>query len=215
MARPARSAAETVDDGPGRHRLSRTDWVETATEVLAAQGLFAVAVEPIAEQLRVTKGSFYAHFQTRDDLVAAVLERWRRIDTDQVLACLDRIDDPRERLARFLEFGFERHHWGRVFAALCATASDPRVDPVMTEVRNERLAYLERALRDVGLRRQEAHDRATLIYASYVGFWRLVAADPDWEYNDTRPLHRIAEHIKATLIPPADAAPGVRAEQTA
>jgi hypothetical protein len=41
-----------------------------------------------------------------------------------------------------------------------------------------------------------------LIYASYVGFWRLVAADPDWEYSDPRPLHRIAEHIKATLIPP-------------
>jgi AcrR family transcriptional regulator len=202
MARPARSAGETVDDGTGRHRLSREDWVETATEVLAAQGLYAVAVERIAEQLGVTKGSFYAHFQTRDDLVAAVLERWKTIDNDEVLATLDRIEDPREQLARFLDFGFERHHWGRVFAALCATASDPRVDPVMTEVRKERLAYLERALRDLGLRRQEAHDRATLIYASYVGFWRLAAADPDWEYKDDRPLHRIAEHIKATLIPP-------------
>ena len=194
---------ETVDDAPGRHRLSRADWVETATEVLAAHGLFAVAVERIAEQLGVTKGSFYAHFQTRDDLVAAVLERWKRVDTDEVLTSLDRIEDPRERLARFLQLGFERRQSGRVFAALCA--ADSRVDPVMNEVRRRRLAYLERALRDLGLRRQEARDRATLIHASYVGFWRLVAADPDWEYSATGRLQQVAEHIQATLIPPPGA----------
>jgi AcrR family transcriptional regulator len=178
--------------------------VEEATEVLAVHGLVAVAVEPISERLGVTKGSFYAHFSSRDELVAAVLQRWKELDTEQVIACTGLIPDPRERLARFLEFGFERHHWGRVFAALCATASDPRVDPVMRAVREARMTYLERALRDLGLARQQAHDRATLIYASYVGFWRLVAADAAWEYNDPRPLHRLAAHIKNTLIPPVE-----------
>lgn len=204
MARAARSVTPPADVEVGRRRLSRADWVEKATEVLASAGLAAVAVEPISERLGVTKGSFYAHFANRDELVGAVLERWKVVDTDQVLGCLDQIDDPRQRLSRFLEFGFERHHWGRVFAALCASTSDARVDPVMEEVRNGHLAYLERALGELGLDGSEARDRATLIYATYVGFWRLVASDTNWEYNDPRRLHRMVDQIKATLIPSPD-----------
>lgn len=186
-----------------KRRLTRSDWVEEATEVLAARGLSAIAVEPLAERLGVTKGSFYAHFANRDELIAAVMERWKELDTDEVIAAAGQVGDPRERLARFLEFGFERHHWGRVFAALCAKAADPVVGTVMNEAKAARIAYLERALRELGLSRQEAHDRATLIYVSYVGFWRLVGADPGWEYNEPGPLHRMAAHIKETLIPPA------------
>lgn len=201
MAKPLEQVEEKAGDAAGRRRLSRVDWIEEATEVLATHGLAALAVEPIAERLGVTKGSFYSHFATRDELVEAVLERWRLLDTEQVIAGLDKATAPRESLARFLEFGFERQHWGRVFAALCASAADPTVEPVMTRVRKTRLAYLEQALRDLGFTRRDAQDRAALIYVSYVGFWRLVAADPDWEYNDSRHLRRIAEHIKATLIP--------------
>jgi AcrR family transcriptional regulator len=201
MARRLTGRESPTENRARLRRLSRADWVDAATEVLAAHGLAAVAVEPIAERLGVTKGSFYSHFSSRDDLVEAVLERWKAQDTTQVLAWLDQISEPRERLVRFVELAFERHHWGRVFAALCASATDPRVDPTMTDVRKARLAYLKEALRQLGLSRQEAHDQATLLYASYVGFWRLVAVDPNWEYNDARHLHRMAARVTATLIP--------------
>jgi AcrR family transcriptional regulator len=192
----------TVDAGPRhRRRLGRDDWVAEATEVLASHGLSAVAVEPLAERLGVTKGSFYAHFANRDELVAAVMARWKVVDTDEVIASLEGVTDARERLTRFLEFGFERHDWGRVFAALCARAADPAVGPVMNQARAARVGHLEKALRELGLTRAQAHDRANLIYATYVGFWRLVAADPSWEYNQPAPLRRMAAHIRTALIP--------------
>ncbi|MGH9024318.1 MAG: hypothetical protein ACRDV9_14695 [Acidimicrobiia bacterium] len=130
------------------------------------------------------------------------------LDTDQVIVSAGQSPDPRERLARFLDFSFERQHWGRVFAALCAKAADPLVGPAMVEVRDLRVAYLEQALMELGLTRQTAHDRATLTCACYVGFWRLVAAEPAWEYNEFRALGRMAAHIKETLIPPAEAVEG-------
>ena len=58
-----------TDTRDQRRRLTREDWVAEATEVLATRGLSAVAVEPLAERLGVTKGSFYAHFANRDELV--------------------------------------------------------------------------------------------------------------------------------------------------
>jgi AcrR family transcriptional regulator len=202
MMSPARTATERSE----RSRLSKSDWVEGATTVLAADGLFGVSIDRLATHLGVTKGSFYAHFGTRDELIAAVLERCRALDTDEVIARADEIADPRERLARFLEFGFERLEWGRVFAALCAACSDPRVEPVMRGITDERMNYLEKALRGVGFGKAAARDRAILIYATYVGFWRLATAFPDWGINDARRLRTLSEQVKAMLVPLPDPA---------
>lgn len=144
-------------------RKSAGDLVEMATAALARRGFSAIAVEPLAPQMGVTKGSFYARFRSREALVWAVLERWLEQDTTDVLAGLEAIDDPRERLEAFLETGFARYSWGRVFAALCAAASEPEVAPVMDRVRDARLGFLQQALESLGLAEQEGRDRATLI----------------------------------------------------
>ena len=191
---------DQVVDRRERSRLSKADWVEGATAVLAQDGLFGVSIDRLATHLGVTKGSFYAHFATRDELIAAVLERFHSLDTGEI-ARADQIADPRERLACFLESGFERLEWGRVFAALCAACSDPRVEPVMRRITEERMRYLEKALRGVGFDKAAARDRAILIYATYVGFWRLVTALPDWGLNDARRLRKLSEQVKAMLVP--------------
>lgn len=192
---------DQVTERSERSRLSRADWVEGATAVLAEDGLFGVSIDRLATHLGVTKGSFYAHFDSRDELITAVLERFHSLDTGEVIARADQIADPRERLACFLEFGFERLEWGRVFAALCAACSDRRVEPVMRRITEERMTYLEKALRGVGFDKAAARDRAILIYATYVGFWRLVTAFPDWGLNDARRLRRLSEHVRAMLVP--------------
>ena len=74
-----RQRREPSSLGP-RSRLSAGDWEEAAIDVLSQHGLSAIAVEPLAQRIGVTKGSFYAHFDTRDDLIAAVLARWEAVD---------------------------------------------------------------------------------------------------------------------------------------
>ncbi|MBP8098362.1 MAG: helix-turn-helix transcriptional regulator, partial [Arenimonas sp.] len=55
-------------------RLSAEDWARAALDVIAEQGLAAVAVEPLARRLGVTKGSFYWHFPSREALLVAALQ---------------------------------------------------------------------------------------------------------------------------------------------
>lgn len=186
---------------PARARLSASDWIDAAIDVLAARGLSAIAVEPLAIELGVTKGSFYAHFDTRDDLIVAVLGRWEAVDTDETIRDVEQIADPAERLSRLIELNFQRPRWGRTFAALCANADDPRVQPFMDRVYRRRLTYFEQALLQLGVASGEAQDRAVLIYTAYVGFWRIIAADPAWELHTQQRMQRYAEHVKATLIP--------------
>ena len=78
--------------------LSREDWTAAALDALAEVGLSAVAIDPLARRLGATKGSFYWHFSSRDELIAATLALWERRDTVELLEELEAIADPQERL---------------------------------------------------------------------------------------------------------------------
>src|ERR671934_2749006 len=90
---------------PAKPRLSRERWIEAALDALADGGVAAVAVEPLAVRLGVTKGSFYWHFRDRDQLLAAALKEWERTGTEELIKRLDQIADPRARLTEWARRG--------------------------------------------------------------------------------------------------------------
>jgi AcrR family transcriptional regulator len=60
--------------------------LEAASTLFYRQGVRAVGVDLVAEQAQVAKTSLYRHFRTKDDLVAAFLQRededfWRHWDS--------------------------------------------------------------------------------------------------------------------------------------
>ena len=58
-------------------RLSRSDWLQVALELLHAEGINAVTVDALAERLGITRGSFYHHFKDRRDLSQEMLDFWK------------------------------------------------------------------------------------------------------------------------------------------
>lgn len=91
MNQPDASAGEPR---AGRNsRLSAEDWAQAALDLIAEQGVGAVAVEPLARRLGVTKGSFYWHFPSRDALLQAALERWELFEQEQVFGSLEDVPD--------------------------------------------------------------------------------------------------------------------------
>ncbi len=164
---------------PARERLSAETWARAALEALTAGGLAAVAVEPIAARLGATKGSFYWHFPGRDALVDAALDLWRRAHTDAVIAELDRLDDPRERLRRLAVATLGHAGDGDPAVSLLRDADDPRVRRVLATVTRRRVDYVRAQLVDSGVAPEEAGRRATLAYAAYVGWWQVRAVAPE------------------------------------
>lgn len=57
-------------------RLSSHDWVREAIKVLLARGVDEVKVDRLAKSLAITRGSFYWHFKSREELLDRVLEVW-------------------------------------------------------------------------------------------------------------------------------------------
>jgi AcrR family transcriptional regulator len=159
--------------------LSRDDWIEAALDALADSGLAGVAVEPLARRLGASKGSFYWHFQNRGELIIATLELWERRDTVAVIAALEAIADPRDRLVELARAAYARAARGRdAQSGVLAAASDPRVAPVLERVTLTRLNFLEALFAALGLDRTAARGRAQMAYALYLGLGDLRRAAP-------------------------------------
>ncbi len=92
---PARYSGEVVVTAPSaRQRL-----VEVASRLFYAEGIHAAGVDRVIVEARVAKATLYAHFASKEELVAAYLERqsawW-------VAAVEERADSPGGLLARAL-----------------------------------------------------------------------------------------------------------------
>jgi AcrR family transcriptional regulator len=185
-----------------RTRLSAADWEQAALDVIADQGVAAVAVESLARQLGVTKGSFYWHFPTREALLKSALERWEREDVDQVFAKVEPIADPRARLAELFRRTGREAKSHVIYSALLRALDHALVKPVMERVSRRRLDFLTLAYRQVGMSRAEAGHRARLAYAAYVGFLQL-ALQLGMPRLDHAQFDDYVQHVIDTLIPAA------------
>jgi AcrR family transcriptional regulator len=69
--------------------LQRADWIKAGLRMLATSGPDAVLVAPLAAVLGVTKGSFYWHFSSREELLDELLEEWKRHATQRVIEIIE------------------------------------------------------------------------------------------------------------------------------
>ena len=207
----------TYDKRVARARtLTAADWIDAACRAIAAAGIGAVAVEPLAQRLGVTKGSFYWHFPNREALLRAALARWEEEATEGVIRALAELADPRDRLVRLFGEAFtgddddpayrpaEPIHTVAFALAVADATGDPVVGPVLRRVSERRIAYLEGCFGALGFGPEEARQRALLSYSAYVGTLRLAREAPGRmpSGEEGRAYRR---HLVATLLPHQDA----------
>lgn len=150
-------------------RLGRDDWLAAATAALAEDGIDAVRVEPLAQRLGITKGSFYWHFRDRPALLAALLEEWEQRAT---LAIIDQVEagggTASARLLRLFLLTLDADP--RLERRLRAwAAGDPAAAAIVERVDRRRLRYLRGLFAALGFTPPEARARAHLVYYSTLG----------------------------------------------
>jgi AcrR family transcriptional regulator len=183
-----------------RNRLSAEDWENGALDMIAEEGVNALAVEALARRLGVTKGSFYWHFRTREALLKAALARGEARDEHELQNNVVSIGEPRARLRELFHRVAHESRPHRVYAAFLQALDLPPVAHVMGRVSQRRLDFLNQAYRQAGMGKGEAVHRARLAYAAYVGFLQL-SLIPDLPRLTQEQFDAYVEHVTATLVP--------------
>jgi AcrR family transcriptional regulator len=183
--------------------LSAQDWIRAAIDAIVQGGVAAVAIEPLAARLGATKGSFYHHFQSRDALIAAALADWEQSQTEAVIARLELLPDPGERLRAVTAAALADRLGGVRDAALLGSANHPLVKPVVARVTARRLRYMTDLYKKLGLSPRRARHRALLLYSSYLGLFDVLRVGVDAGVEDDE-LGAYAEELLDTLVPASD-----------
>jgi AcrR family transcriptional regulator len=182
-------------------RLSASDWERGTLEMIAQEGIGALAVEALARRLGVTKGSFYWHFKNRETLLQAALNRWEADDDAELQQHIGTTGDtPRRRLGALFRWVSGEAQAHRIYAALLQALDHPQVRPTMMRVSQRRMDFLETAFREAGLDLDAARHRARLTYAAYVGFLQLNLT-LELPHLSHEQYEAYVEHVIATLVP--------------
>lgn len=166
-------------DAVAKNSLTAEDWARAALEALAAGGLEAVAVEPLARRLKVTKGSFYWHFESREALLRAALSLWERQETDDVLARIDHDLAPYERIVSLFKQANAGYRSGRLYLAIAAAEDRPLVREFVQRVSQRRLDYLTECYAALGHSPVQAAHWARFAYATFMGNLQIRRDTPE------------------------------------
>ena len=183
-----------------RNTLTAEDWEKEALELIAEQGVQALAVEPLARRMGITKGSFYWHFPGREALLERALQRWEEHDSRNLRKSLGEFDHPRDRLVSFFRRVVKEKLTHEVYSELCAAAGHPQVEPVLERVANRRMEQISAAFEELGMERTAANHQARLTYSVYLGFLQLQRQHQTPSLS-SEAFDAYIEHVIRTLIP--------------
>lgn len=175
-------------------RLTKSDWIKAGLKTLARAGPAALKAGPLAAELKVSRGSFYWHFQDVGDFKAQLLRRWAEITTDQVRLDVEADRSEPDQLKGLLRRVFgDRRTLDRAIRSWAA--DDEGVAAIVAVVDASRLGYIEQLLIAGGVRSEQANLRAALLYWGVLG--QAFVMDPRQSAISSSFIDEIADFFRA------------------
>jgi TetR/AcrR family transcriptional repressor of nem operon len=95
----------TEATSPANPSVSRTRLLDAAMLVIRARGYSATTVDDICRAAGLTKGAFFHHFKSKEDLaVAAAAHFWEMVERLSGAAPYRELTDPLDRLLGYIDF---------------------------------------------------------------------------------------------------------------
>ena len=172
-----------------------------ARSVLIKSGVDDVKVDRLAKRMKVTRGSFYWHFQNRQALLDALLHDWKERNGQEIEEIKTRWRNSEPDFAEviriwlaedpsFPQFDIAIRSWGR---------KAPKVLKVVQQIDVAWIALLQSLFESHGLDPDESHVRARVIYYHQVGYYALAVSESLQERTRLAPLYyQVLTGAKAT-----------------
>jgi AcrR family transcriptional regulator len=163
-----------------RKNLQRFDWLLAALQLFVSEGIDALRITRLAEELDVTRGSFYWHFNNREDLIAALVEYWRDKNTNAILNAMKETQSLSDGIFRFFDTCVDTElfdpqldlairEWARRSEAIRAAVDNAD---------NQRIEAITDFYTRYDYPMPQAFIRARVLYFAQIGFYALAVKEP-------------------------------------
>jgi len=92
-----------VEPKTAKARSTRARLLREAAQLFSVKGYFHTTVDDVMARAGLTKGGFYAHFDSKEALARAVIDHATTLWMEKVASHVAKFPDPREQLREVLE----------------------------------------------------------------------------------------------------------------
>lgn len=184
---------DTADHDTG-WRGSPELWLEAAYDLFLESGVDSVRILPLAKKLSLSRTSFYWFFKDRDELLQALLARWREKNTGNLTRRSEAYaESVTEAMLNVFDCWIDRDLFDSKFefAIRSWALQSPEILTEVQEADRVRLSALARMLHRFGEDETTADVRARTIYLVQIGYISMQAA----EQLDVR-MKRIPHYVE-------------------
>jgi AcrR family transcriptional regulator len=161
---------------PAQTRTPRSSWIDAGLRALAAGGPDGVRVEVLAQELGVTRGGFYWHFEGRQAFLDELLDTWERRSIDETLKRVESEGgDARTKVRRAGMLTFSRELLPIDLAVRDWARRDPLVAERLRRVDNRRMKYLRSLISTFCPDPDDVEARSMLTFSLAIGNHFIVA----------------------------------------
>ena len=141
--------------------LSREEWLERALDAVSRSGGAKLRIERLVAEVGVTSGSFYWHFENRENFVRCLIDYWHESYTLTVSDHLEKADGSHyEKLRMLMNMVFVDNLTRHDLAIRSWAIADPKLRPLVKRTDNHRIEYLNMLFRGIGFDQDDADLRA-------------------------------------------------------
>lgn len=168
------------ETGKGRNKAQDTGWrgspegwLEAAYDALKESGVDAVRVMPLAKRLNLSRTSFYWFFQDREQLLAALLARWKDKNTGGLIKqCESYAESICEAILNVFECWVNPELFDSKFehAVRSWALQSEEVTAQIAAADEARINALSAMFRRFGYDNEAADARARTIYLTQIGY---------------------------------------------
>ena len=167
-----RSVARKTDRQP---RLTGADWIEAALKTLVEQGIEAVQITALSRDLEVTRGSFYWHFDSREDLLEALVAEWRARNTGVMVEAIAETTSLDDGILKLFAVWVDHSRFDPALdqAIRNWARHDEALRAIVKTEDNARVAAIAGFYKRHGYEGNDAFIRARVIYFTQISYYAL------------------------------------------
>jgi AcrR family transcriptional regulator len=166
---------EILTEPAPKPRLGRSDWLRAAMLCLMEEGIDSVQITRLATSIGASRGSFYWHFKSRQELLDGMLDEWFAVNGKRIKQVLEHADSLDRGVLSFFAVWTNSNNFNSPLeqAVRDWARLDGRVLKVVRDEDANRIAVIAALFERFDYLPQDAVVRARVLYFAQVGYFAM------------------------------------------
>ena len=150
-----------------KKKLTKEQWLDKALQIINREGFGTLKIDRLVRVMGVTKGSFYWHFESKQDFITNLVEYWGKKFTDTVIERSKKFEgNPSECLLELMLFITNNQLAQYDFAIHALAQNEPDSFSLIKKVLEKRFEFVATLFSAMGFNRDEVNlrSRATVMF---------------------------------------------------